>query len=311
MKYTSINFLVLLCGLLVACSTASGATPVVIENAGFEDPVLGDGAFVDGIPGWSEYNGGWPGVWNVEAGEYALEAPEGSNVGWLWESGAGSGANQVLSGATGLFELDADYSMDFFVGYANSYANPGYQIQLLAGGTVLAEDDNSMTLTQGAFSTGNFSYTYNAAHSALVGQPLEVRLLTKDLGIGDRELELDIIAVNATYAHPVPFAGDNAYHVIIDTGSLSLDATGSLPSDGSTITNYDWDFNGDGSYELTGVQPAEISYADLTGTYGLSDGANTVNLRVTDAAAETTIRAWDINLAPAATTYTGTNSKTD
>jgi autotransporter-associated beta strand protein len=294
--------------LVLASAPALGATPVVIENAGFELPVLADGAFVDDIPDWSDYNGGWPGVWNVEAAEYPLEAPGGLNVGWIWDEGDGTGTNQVLSGVTGLFELGANYSMDFYVGYANSFNNPGYQVQLLAGATVIAQDDNSMTLTQGEFSAGTIPYTYNATHSGLVGLPLEIRVLSKGLGAGNGELEFDDISLEATYANPVPFAGNGAYSVIIDTGSLNLDATGSLPSDGSTITNYEWDFNGDGTYELTGVQPAEISYADLTGTYGLVDGVNTVNLRVTDATAGQTTRTWDINISPESTTYTGANA---
>ncbi len=301
---------------MTAGSAAWGAVPVAVINAGFEDPVYVDGDWDSFIPGWEWFNGGDIGVWNVEATDYPLEAPEGSNVAWVWNEGAGTGASQVLSGATGRLELDAVYSMTFYVGYAIGYTNPGYQVQLLAGGTVLAQDDNSVTLTQGVFSTSTVNYTYDGAHSALVGQPLEIRLLSKGLG---EENEFDAIAMNATYAHPV--ADANGPHIAADFvgyDSVSFDGSASFATEGSSIASYEWDLNNDGTYgDVTGATPSAISYTDLTTTWGMTPGVNTVGLRVTDvngaagaSTHTTTVKVFPIG-QPLTTTITGTAGGAD
>ena len=297
-------------GIVTAGSAAWAAVPVTVVNAGFEDPVYGEDNWGSFIPGWDYYNGGDIGVWNITPSYYPADAPEGSNVAWVYNEGADTGATQILSGATGRFELDANYSMSFYVGYANGYANAGYQVQLLAGGTVLAQDDNSVTLTQGVFSPSSFSYTYNAAHSALVGEPLEIRLLSKGLA-GGEENEFDNVVMNATYAHPIAYS--EAYTVLVGTGSLDLDGSGSLPSDGSSISQYEWDLDDDGLWDVTGATPGAISYADLTGTYGMALGDNTVKLRVRDATTtEQVIASTNVLLQMPTTTHTATgNGRSD
>ena len=302
--------LVLLTALAVAgiaAEPARAAVPVTIVNAGFEDPVYADGDWGNVIPGWDNFNNasGDIGEWNVQVADYPAEAPEGSNVAWIWNAGANTGTSQVLSGATGRLELDASYSMSFYVGYANGYADGGYQVQLLAGGTVLAQDDNTVPLTQGTFSLAGFSYTYDVADGALVGEPLEIRVLSKGLA-GGEENEFDDIVMNATYAHPIAYS--DPYTVLVDTGSLGLDGSASLPTDGSSISLYEWDLDDDGTYDVTGATPAAIDYATLTGTYGMVLGDNTVKLRVTDGTAQTVVNSTIVTLMQPTTTYIGGNS---
>ena len=74
------------------------------------------------------------------------------------------------------------------------------------------------------------------------------------------------------------------------SGSLTLDGSGSLPSDGATITAWEWDLDNDGSFgDITGANPTPITNADLQLIYGMSIGANTIQLRVTDSAAKSSI----------------------
>jgi PKD repeat protein len=68
---------------------------------------------------------------------------------------------------------------------------------------------------------------------------------------------------------------------------LTFDGTGSYDSDG-TIALYEWDLDGDGSYETTGPQPT-FSYASV--------GTRTVKLRVTDAFGLTATTTKSITLA--------------
>ncbi len=67
-------------------------------------------------------------------------------------------------------------------------------------------------------------------------------------------------------------------------GSLSLDGSASLPSEGETITSWEWDLRNDGTFDLTGETPAAITILELITTYGMVVGSNTIRLRVTDTA---------------------------
>jgi PKD repeat protein len=68
---------------------------------------------------------------------------------------------------------------------------------------------------------------------------------------------------------------------------LTFDATGSYDSDG-TIALYEWDLDGNGSYETTGPRPT-IRYA--------TTGTRTITLRVTDAFGLTGTATKSITLA--------------
>ena len=54
-------------------------------------------------------------------------------------------------------------------------------VQLLPGGTVLAEDNNTLWPDYRKWLTSTVAYTYDSADAGLVGQSLEIRLLNKGI----------------------------------------------------------------------------------------------------------------------------------
>jgi len=85
--------------------------------------------------------------------------------------------------------------------------------------------------------------------------------------------------------HPLALSGGP--YVVQMSGTLLLDGSASRPADGHTLTNYEWDLNDDGIFgEITGATPTAIDSATLIDTHGMSTGANTIWLRVTDSSGE-------------------------
>ena len=165
--------------VLAVMGTAS-AEPVDIPvtNAGFEDPVLAadDWTWID-VPGWTSVGGEAPGVWHVTSADFdPVVAPEGQNVLYTENAvGDGAGVAQVLSET---FAADTNYTLTAEVGNSNYYYFAGYSVQLLAGGVVIAEDNDTLWPEYSKWATSTVVYTYDPADAALVGQPLEIRLLT-------------------------------------------------------------------------------------------------------------------------------------
>ncbi len=147
---------------------------IAIENAGFEHPGLVDDDFLFPAPGWDSYNpddiGVGHGCWNPPSDAYPLEAPQGSNIGYIFfsivEVNKVLGMQQTLSQT---LQPDTIYTLSMRVGNANGYdafpalaGFPGYRIELLAGDTVLAMDDNSLQIEEGSFELSTISYTAGA-----------------------------------------------------------------------------------------------------------------------------------------------------
>jgi len=102
-------------------------------------------------------------------------APEGQNVVYVEDNVGGTGGvAQVL---TETFAADTDYTLSVDIGNSNYYYWAGYNVQLLAGGTVIAEDNDTLWPDYMKWATSTVQYNYNVADAALVGQPLEIRLL--------------------------------------------------------------------------------------------------------------------------------------
>lgn len=309
---TTISRLAGVASAIAFATSAWGQSFVAIQNPGFEDPVIPVvGDFVTGVPDWSAFDGGAGGVINPSADDFPALAPEGTNVAYVFNSVAGkeNGISQTLSA---LLQEDATYTLTVEVGDPLFFNNfPGYRIQLLAGGSVLAEDDNTLTITPGEFATSTAVYAYEAADAALLGQPLEIRLLTKGLAIGT-EVNFDDVQLAVTLANPAADPG-GPYLVSIPDGSLSLNGANSLPSADATITTWEWDLTNDGSFDdATGTTPAAIDQATLTADpptgFGMVEGDNTIKLRVTDDSSptpKTSIAETTVTLAKMATVYTG------
>ena len=175
----------------VVCLPFSPATAdeqaITIDNPGFEDPVLDEDDWTWGdVPGWTLVGGEatgveGSGVWNVTLTDFdPVVAPEGENVLFTeyLPEGIAKGVAQVL---TETFAVNTDYTLTAEVGNSNYYYNGGYSVQLLAAGVVIAEDNDTLWPDYKKWATSTVVYTYDPADSALVGQPLEIRLLNLEL----------------------------------------------------------------------------------------------------------------------------------
>ena len=151
---------------------------ITIDNPGFEDPVLAedDWTWLD-VPGWTWVGGEGPGVWHVTSADFdPVLAPEGQNV--LYTENAVGDVGGVTQVLTETFTANADYTLTVEIGNSYYYYFSGYSVQLLAGGTVIAEDNDTLWPEYYKWDTSTVEYTYDSADAALVGQPLEIRLLT-------------------------------------------------------------------------------------------------------------------------------------
>ena len=169
----------------LSISTPKGAELAVtipVTNAGFEDPALGEGDYtwLD-IPGWTQVGGEAAGVWSVTLSDFdPVVAPEGRNV--LYTENAPAGvANGVAQVLTETFAANTDYTLTAKVGNSWFYYYSGYSVQLLAGGIVIAEDNDTLWPDYMKWATSTVQYTFDSADSDLVGQPLEIRLLNLGL----------------------------------------------------------------------------------------------------------------------------------
>jgi len=233
-------------------AAAVEAAPLDIVNAGFESPyfvpgggsnnnVTPDGsvlpgAFPVGDPptGWTLYVPGampaaaYVGILNPTAGTFfPAGAPEGSNVLLLYvddpAGGPAYGVEQVLTSA--LAPLTR-YTLTVEVGNIASGSGvnppvtsffgiegfPGYQVQLLAGGSLLAQDDSTLAPGEGEWATSTIVFESGASHAEL-GQALRIRLLNLNRPAtmtvpaqNGVEVDFDHVRLDAT-AVPVPALG--------------------------------------------------------------------------------------------------------
>lgn len=197
-------------GLALAAALATAAAPaapIFVANGNFEDDYNGGAVPAGGFPtgpapnGWTIHDpnavvgvDSFVGVLNPGGTAFFPGGtPEGSNAALLYSDGAGAGAlygiSQVL-GAT--LQAGTAYTLDVEVGNIASGTGlgafagfgfydldgfPGYAVQLLAGGTLLAEDVNGVSPAEGQFETASVQFTPDGSHAALLGQALEVRLI--------------------------------------------------------------------------------------------------------------------------------------
>lgn len=193
------------------------ALPLIVDNPGFESDFVADGAYDDAIvpAGWTPYD---PqsiigqdynslGILNPTGTIlYPDGAPEGSNVAlvFLWRdqtSGVPAGFEQqlahVLMPATQYTlrvqvgniapEMGVPYDLGGF---------PGYRVELLAGATLLAADDDTLAPAEGAFQPSEVVYTAAADDPAL-GQPLTIRLVNLNKADAGIEVNFDDVSLLA------------------------------------------------------------------------------------------------------------------
>lgn len=234
-------------GIAGSFSTANAAS-IFVENHSFEETggMTPFGEFFFGVnPGWELVNPGLvnaagsgiftgtlepdtsPGVW------FNGGAPDGDLVAILFGFGTGNAAHagaygleQELTGT--VLEAGMHYELQVEVGNigeGNALNGdffpldtfPGYQVQLWAGNTLLAEDDDSLVIPEREFMTSTVSYTAVAGDPG-IGETLSIRLINLNLDTGatytdpatgqtrdvDIEVDFDNVRLTATRTVPEP-----------------------------------------------------------------------------------------------------------
>jgi hapalindole H/12-epi-hapalindole U/12-epi-fischerindole U synthase len=218
----------LLAALLLAETAHAELLPIV--NSGFETNFAAPGTFPILNPtGWSvldpnqilDGNLDAVGVLNPTGTTYfPAGAPEGNNVALIYLSeDIDGGAVSLSQPLTSTLQPNTVYTLSVEVGNiasgfgpppSNQFFDldgfPGYSVQLLAGGVVLAEDVDSLhnSIPEGTFATSTIQFSSGASHSQL-GQALEIRLtnlnIRETLENPGIEVDFDNVRLNAT---PVP-----------------------------------------------------------------------------------------------------------
>jgi hypothetical protein len=210
-----------------AFATAQG-TSIPIQNAGFESPAIPPDSFSTAAPppGWSgfgplDFGARTIGVLNPGAsGLYPLGVPEGANCGVVFLldnfgnqtffANQPAGLSQTLGA---VLQTSTRYTLRVQVGnlaYVPTPPHsqfqfggfPGYRVDLLAGGQVLASDFDSLDPAEGEFELSVVTFDVGGAH-ALSGQPLGLRLLNLNAAPG---IEVNFDSVEL-FAEAVPSTG--------------------------------------------------------------------------------------------------------
>ena len=228
-----------LAGLCMA--TGVQAQVISITNPSFEADLVPGGEFQVFNPfGWARYdpgaivnqNSNAVGGLNPAGTTFFVDpVPHGNSVALIYlEQRAGTqnpgaivGLSQILSG--NLLQLNTRYVLSAAVGniasgsglgasavfgFADLSGFPGYSVQLLAGGVVVAEDNNTLSIGEGRFATSIVELLVGNSH-ARAGQPLAIRLLNLNASgnLVERAREVDFDAVSLI-ASAVPEPGSYA-----------------------------------------------------------------------------------------------------
>jgi MYXO-CTERM domain-containing protein len=194
----------LVCGV-VAASVAglagnAGAGSIFIENASFEAIELDDGAWVRAHDGWTLLEGKF-GTFDPLAVSFP-GVPDGENTAY---SNGGTIA-QVLAA---VLEANTVYQLEVEIGNRPETPFPGFQVQLFAGDSLLAEDVSSFEPPGQGFTTSLVSYVALPDDPNL-GQSLSIRLVS--LGI---QVNFDDVRLNGS---PLPAPGALALLAVAGLG---------------------------------------------------------------------------------------------
>ena len=204
------------------------ATVITVANSGFED-VSGQTTFNEftfGTPnGWSLHDpngvipdpGTFTGTLEPNGTDFFnTTAPEGDKVSILFNSGReGEGEYGYIQTLVDTLQANTAYSLTVEVGniasgtaqngtFFNLDEFPGYRVDLLAGGVVIAQDDNSLTIPEAEFATSTVSISVGTSHAQL-GQDLGIRLVNLNVIPGgftqatspDLEVDFDDVALSS------------------------------------------------------------------------------------------------------------------
>ncbi len=268
-----------LLGSFAILGTVVNAAPVPIANPGFEADFAADGTFpVGDVADWPAYDplgllgqpGNFTGVVNPTGTSFFNfdDAPEGRNAALLFLEGTiGQGPIGIRQQLDAVVEPGTIYTLTAEVGniasgtglppfdsfgFYNLDGFPGYSIQLVANGVVLAEDDDSLLIPEGEFRTATCSVTIGADHP-LLGVPLEIRLinLNREDGPDAPGIEVDFDDIRLE-AEAVADPACNAADLTEPFGVLDLADIGVFVA-AFTGQSSQADLNSDGVFDLTDI----------------------------------------------------------
>jgi len=252
--------------------------PLLVQNAGFEHPGLGDGAEITGSGGfgWDQgyYDNGavdptvwfagtlpepgaFVGVWNVAAlTGYPGEAFEGQNHAYSITSGdLDVGLSQILIDT---LHANTEYVLEVEVGnplFNGSDVTADYRLELLAGDVVLATVSGASP-TAGVLEHHSLTF-YSGASPAQLGERLAIRLIAVDGGISTDgfEVDFDLVTLTATSAD---FNSDG---IVNGKDFLALQVGLGIAS-GASLS--EGDANGDGAVDALDLSIWEAQFSTST-----------------------------------------------
>jgi hapalindole H/12-epi-hapalindole U/12-epi-fischerindole U synthase len=217
---------------LVFLALPALGAPVAVTNPSFEADPAGAGTFPALVPqGWTLFDpaaiveqvSDAVGVVNSDDGApfFPGGVPDGSNAALIFLSGdVGGGEVGLQQTLAATLAADTTYTLTVQVGNIASGTGfppfdvygffdldgfPGYRVELFAGETVIASDDDSLapTLAEGTFAASVVSVTIPAGHPQ-IGAPLRIRLTNKNLPGTPQEpgIEVDFDAVSLDAPEP-------------------------------------------------------------------------------------------------------------
>lgn len=240
--------------LFFALFSPASAQSIPILNAGFESTNITPGAFVVLQPlGWTTYdpvgmidnaNNAVGVIRPLPGTEYfPAGTPQGSNAALVFLAGPQIGEAGLQQTLTSNLQASMRYRCSVQIGniasgwslpgssggpsnYFNLNGFPGYRIDVLAGGTVVGSDNNSIgaTIPEGEFRQTRFYFDTGPSPTQL-GQPLGIRLVNlKAPGtVSVPNIEVDFDEVILT-AGPVPVAA--RLSVVLTNSQAGLGLTG-------------------------------------------------------------------------------------
>lgn len=171
--------------MLVAVGQAR-ADSITIKNHGFEAVVgksLDDGDYNYSVKGWEiDTKDGNVGTFNPMSAYITGEASQGQNTAW-------SNGGMIYQVLDATLEENMLYTLEVDVGDRKNLGFPGYFVELWAGSTLLAKDDNSL-LPDDGFLTSTLTFTSNSGTIGL-GKSLEIRLSSKGVQTNFDNVRLD------------------------------------------------------------------------------------------------------------------------
>ncbi len=184
--------------LIAAIPTQVKAASINILNHSFEGPEAPLSRFGEFAIGGGNINhwiaSSTTGVFNPSKSDanttfdayYNEPVPDGVQVAW-------SNGGNIFQQLSATLQSNTEYTLGVYVGQRNRSGFVGYNIELLAGNTVIASN-NSITPAPGTFSLVNVHYT-SSNNDRLIGQSLGIRLSSDGIQTNFDNVTLEATAV--------------------------------------------------------------------------------------------------------------------